>query len=107
MGYQGSERRVHRIFVTRNTEYHLRQDCCVAVRDRTTGQWLRAHMALRQRIAGGIRFQASGGIVPTPGLPQIGDSLLFEASGRDLITSTVLEIGRPPVEALSFYQQAS
>ena len=30
MSYEGPERRIHRVFVTRNTEYHVRQDRCVA-----------------------------------------------------------------------------
>ena len=33
MGYQGPDRRIHRVFVTRNTEYHVRAGVCVAVRD--------------------------------------------------------------------------
>ena len=37
-GYRGPERRRHRVFVTRNTEYHFRDGFCIAVRDRRTGQ---------------------------------------------------------------------
>ncbi len=36
MGCVGSERRIHRVFVTKNTEYHVRWQTCVAVRDLVT-----------------------------------------------------------------------
>ena len=45
MGYLGKERRIHRIFVTRNSEYHVRRNVCVGVRDRRSGEWLAGHMA--------------------------------------------------------------
>ena len=35
--YRGTERRRHRVYMTRNTEYHFRDGVCVAVRDRRTG----------------------------------------------------------------------
>ena len=54
--YRGPERRRHRIFVTRNTEYHFRDDVCVAVRDRRTGSFLQGHLALCRPLHGGIRF---------------------------------------------------
>ena len=41
MSYEGSDRRVHQVFVTRNTEYHVRAELCVAVRDRGLGRWRR------------------------------------------------------------------
>ena len=37
MRYSGADRRVHQVFVTRNTEYHVRSGLCVGVRDRRTG----------------------------------------------------------------------
>src|SRR6187549_387121 len=45
-GYEGTERRRHRVYMTRNTEYHFRDGVCVAVRDRRTGDWLPGHLAL-------------------------------------------------------------
>ena len=64
-----ADRRIHKVYVTRNTEYHLRKDQCVAVRDRRSGEWLRAHLALKQRIHGGLKFSRQGGIHATVGLP--------------------------------------
>ena len=42
-------RRQHRMFETLHTEYHLRNDECVGVRDKSSGQWYRDHPALRLR----------------------------------------------------------
>lgn len=90
-----AERRVHKVFVTRNTEYHIRKDVCVAVRDRRSGEWLRGHLALRQRVHGGLKFTRAGGILPNLGTPGIGESIFFHADGRDLVTSPILNVDRP------------
>jgi hypothetical protein len=103
MGFKGSERRIHKVFVTRNTEYHVRQNVCVAVKDRRSGEWLRAHLALRNRVHGGIRFSRTGGIQPNPGTPRVGESLFFHAAGRDLVTSPVLSVDRPERDIVRRY----
>jgi hypothetical protein len=103
MAYYGKERRVHRVYVTRNTEYHVRRDLCVAVRDRRTGRWLSGHLAYGSRMAGGLRFGTQGGLIPNPGAPAIGESLFFHASGRDVVTSPLTGIERPPVEVVHTY----
>lgn len=103
MGYAGQDRRVHRVFITRNTEYHVRKDLCVGVRDRRSGQWLRAHLALNNRIHGALKFHSSGGVVPNPGHPKIGESLFFHAAGRDLVTSAILSVERPPRDIVKVY----
>lgn len=95
MGFKGKDRRVHKVFVTRNTEYHVRRGLCVAVKDRRSGEWLRSHLALRNKVHGGIRFARNGGIVPNPGFPRVGESLFFHAAGRDLVTSPILSVQRP------------
>lgn len=103
MGYMGKERRVHRVYVTRNTEYHVREDQCVGVRDRRSGEWMRSHLALRSRVTGAIRFNRQGGVCPHPGQPKVGDSLFFQASGRDLVTSSILAVERPEKVVLQRY----
>ena len=95
MAYTGNERRVHQVFVTRNTEYHIRRNLCVGVKDRRTGSWLRAHLALKSRLSGALRFNRDGGILPNTGHPTVGESLYFHASGRDLVTSAILAVERP------------
>jgi hypothetical protein len=99
----GTERRIHRVFVTRNTEYHTRRDVCIAVRDRRSGEWLHGHLALRQRVHGGLKFTHSGGILTHLGTPSIGESIFFHADGRDLVTSPVLSIERPTIEVVRSY----
>ena len=58
-----SERRRHKVFVTRNTEYHFRDRLCVAVRDRRTGDFLPGHLALKRELAGGVAHA----VVPSEG----------------------------------------
>ena len=71
--FAGKERRRHRVYVTKNTEYHFRDGFCVAVRDRRTGEFLHGHLALRRRVHGGLKFYLNGGIVPNPGEPRVGE----------------------------------
>jgi hypothetical protein len=103
MAYHGTDRRIHRVYVTRNTEYHLRRDLCVAVRDRRSGRWLRAHLAHGSRMSGGLRFGTHGGLVPNPGTPAIGESLFFHAAGRDVVTSPLTAVERPPRDVVEAY----
>lgn len=91
----GIERRRHRLFVTRHTEYHLRLDECVGVRDRKSGRWYRDHAALRMHAV----------IVPETGEDDawIGERLKFFGNHTDVVTSPVMTIGRPAKTALDNY----
>ncbi len=102
-GYSGRDRRRHRVYVTKNTEYHFRDGFCVAVRDRRTGDFLRGHLALRRRIHGGLKFYLNGAIVPNPGEPAPGEALYFATDGRDLVTSPLEKVERPPRELVAAY----
>jgi hypothetical protein len=102
-GYAGPERRRHRVYVTRNTEYHFRDGFCVAVRDRRTGDFLHGHLALQRRIHGGIRFFEGGGLAPNSGEPRAGESLYFASEGRDLVTSPLESIERPSRDVVVAY----
>jgi len=101
--FGGKDRRRHRVFMTRNTEYHFRDSVCVAVRDRRTGEWLPGHLALRRPLFGSIRFFMNGALLPNPGEPKIGEALFFGEGGRDLITSPLESVCRPPKELVSEY----
>jgi hypothetical protein len=101
--YQGPDRRRHRVYVTRNTEYHFRDGFCIAVRDRRTGEFLHGHLALRRRVHGGLKFSHNGGISPNPGEPREGESLYFASEDRDLVTSPLESVQRPPREVVSAY----
>lgn len=95
MGYVGRDRRIHKVFVTRNTEYHIRKNLCVGVRDRRSGEWMHGHLALRSRVSGGLTFLSEGGVRASDGLPDVGESLFFIATGRDLVTSPIVRVDRP------------
>lgn len=97
------ERRVHRVYVTRTTEYHLRGTTCVAVKDRRTGRPCASHLALRARLSGSVRGGDAGIPVTAPDAPDIGDQLLFRGSGRDLVSAPVLSIERPSRPTVSTY----
>ena len=103
MSYTGPERRIHKVFVTRNTEYHVRRNTCVGVRDRESGSWLRAHLALSRHLCGALRF-SDGGVTPNAGTPRVGESLYFQSSGQDLVTSVVTAVVRPKRNVVEAYQ---
>lgn len=103
MRYVGKERRIHKVFVTRNTEYHVRQDRCVAVRDRRTGGWVEGHLASGGRVTGGLHFHASG-VTPNDGVPTVGESIFFCSEGRDLVTSPIVSVERPARDIVRQYE---
>ena len=103
MPYKGPERRIHRVFVTRNTEYHVKGSTCVGVRDRESGAWVRGHFALRRPVVGTISYAGGGALRASSGLPRIGDSMYFEDLGRDLVTSSVVSVERPRPEVVAEY----
>jgi hypothetical protein len=105
--FAGSERRRHRVYVTRNTEYHFRDGFCVAVRDRRTGEFMHGHLALRRRLQGGLKRFMNGALVPNMGEPQQGESLFFLTGGRDLVTSPLEAVERPSKDLASAYPAAA
>jgi len=101
MDYQGNERRRHRIIVTRNTEYHLKDDLVVAVRDRGSKRWCEGHIALALKVEGGVRFYDNGAVVPSLEPPSPGDAMYFtykndSGHSRQLITSKIEAVERTP-----------
>lgn len=108
MSYEGRERRRNRVYVTRNTEYHMRDDVCVGVRDRRSGAFRDAHIAVRLRLEGCIKLTSRGGAAPGPLPVQIGDALFFmdempEGGHRQITTSRVEKIDRPALSDLPRY----
>jgi hypothetical protein len=103
MSYTGPERRVHKVFITRNTEYHLRGDLCVAVRSRKTGQWLSEHPVLHQRAVGfGFERAEVSEALPFARTPlAVGRRLWFEH--EDLLTGPVQRVERPPLQDVEQY----
>ncbi len=102
MGYQGPERRIHRVYVTRNTEYHVRAGVCVGVRDRQNASWSEVHPALGRTLEGVLRYQGAG-VIPVLDEPRVGDAIYFRHGERDLVTSRVPRIERPRLELVKSY----
>ena len=102
-----TERRQHRVYVTRNTEYHLRGRICVAVRDRKTGRFFGSHLAVNRELSCAVRYQPSGTLLPLAALPQVGDALYFGSEGRELVTSLCSSIERPAKNVVAAYPYAS
>ncbi len=96
MVYEGPERRIHRILVTRNTEYHMRRRTCIKVRDRGTGRWLNDHRCLNLMMSGSFAFGERRGDVNISDIPELGECVFFTDDGADIITSPILAISRPP-----------
>ncbi len=101
--YQGRDRRQHRMYVTRNTEYHFRNDTCVAVRDRKTGRFLLSHLAMQRSLSGGVKYHANGTAVPSCAPPRVGEALYFGDDGRELVTSICSSIERPARKLVAAY----
>jgi len=89
--------------MTRNTEYHFATPVCVAVRGPSDGRVasgsfgspappFRQHTFLHERRA-----------APESGEPKIGEALFFGEGGRDLITSPLESVARPPKELVADY----
>ncbi|MCC6556164.1 MAG: hypothetical protein IT372_24655 [Polyangiaceae bacterium] len=100
MSYQGKERRRHRVFITRNTEYHFRDDICVAIRDRQAKRFRGAHIALNLKLQGAVKVGRNGLALPDREEPRVGASIYFtreDPEGREhqIVTSRVERIDRP------------
>ncbi len=88
-------RRRHRLFQTRHTEYHLRDDECVGVRDRSSGLWILDHAALRLRAL----------FLPLEDQDRkcLGKRIQFWGRDTDVLTSAVVEITRPEKRDVGSY----
>lgn len=110
--YQGSDRRRHRVYVTRNTEYHIRDGICVAVRDRPSRAFRAAHIALNLRMEGGVRLYPNGALIPNVENPVEGDAIFFthvnpDGEMKQIVTSRVEKVDRPAKTIVALYPRAS
>jgi hypothetical protein len=96
------ERRRLVMYVTRNSEYHLRDNRCVAVRDRQAGRWRMTHSALNQELTGIIRY-ARGEAYPMLANPEVGDALFFSDGEAEVVTTILTAIERPPKALVDSY----
>jgi hypothetical protein len=108
--YVGPERRRHRVYVTRNSEYHCRDGVCVAVKNKKSGVFIPGHVALGRHIRVGLRFDESGAVsaISQPENPRMGDQVCFSASDAahsftDVVTSPLETVERPTKETVKAY----
>jgi hypothetical protein len=111
MSYQGPERRRHRIFVTRNTEYHVRDDICVAVRDRDGKRFRPSHIAMHLRLQGAVKTSPNGTSMPDTDGPRVGAAIYFTRQDPDggehhIVTSRVESIERPEKSVVKQYPRS-
>lgn len=109
MAYQGRERRRRFVYQTRNSEYHVLDEVCVAIRDKRSGDWVERHSALRRRIEGGVRVFSNGAAIPTLKPPEVGAPMYFHVDAschEQVVTSKVLAVTRPDEDDLARYPAA-
>ena len=101
MHYSGPERRRRRVFVTRNTEYHVFDRLCVAVKNRNTDEWYTNHEALGKEVVALTNREGYWTVdLRAPITP--GWRLCF---ANDLITSPLSTVRRPRPETVDVYPQ--
>jgi hypothetical protein len=98
------DRRLNKLFVTRNTEYYLRDGLCLAVKDRRTSEWLSGHLAVGRRLSGGVRILSNGEAVPVPRSPAVGEALYFADGGLELVTSALCSVERAPQDVVQSFE---
>lgn len=98
---QQSERRRHRLYVTQNTEYHCRDDRCVAVRDLWSGRWREEHPAVGRALFGAVMPGVHG--LETLPEPTVDCLLWFENGENDILTSRLTVVTRPQKRVVAHY----
>jgi hypothetical protein len=104
MTYNGPERRHHKVFVTQNTEYFLKDGVCVAVRDRGTGNWKTRHRAMGSTLMCGITITPAGTWQVNFGNAGVGEKLCF---ANDLVTTAVEDVARPTRSTVDSYPSSN
>lgn len=108
--YQGPDRRRRRVYVTQNHEYHCKDGICVAVRDTRTGVFVPKHPAVGKTVTSALVFKGGGieSIAP-PEAATPGQRIHFAEDAedrRDVLTSALKAVERPPREIVAQYDRA-
>jgi len=98
--YTGPERRIHVVYVTKHTEYHVRDGVCISVQEKGDPQPAASRRALNMRVAG---YFGPGSLSTHPGPPETGFSIHFANDAAFVVTSPVLAVKRPPKEVVETY----
>ena len=100
-----NEDMMFRVLVTVNTEYHIRDNVCVAVRSRGAGAFFSIHGAIGRRVDGYIETHPRTKemvLARRSANPKIGHVICFCPGGMirpedAMVTSAIVEM-RPPTE---------
>jgi hypothetical protein len=108
--YSGPDRRRRRCYVTQNHEYHCKDGICVAVRDTRSGDFIPKHAAVGKTLTGALVLKGGGieSISPPEDLAP-GQRMHFAVDAddrRDVLTSSLKSIERPPREVVAQYERA-
>ena len=99
--YAGPNRRRHRLYVTQNTEYHVRDKVCVGVRDLWSGRWRKDHPAVGRTLFGAVKPSEFG--LEPQAAPSVDSMLWFENGENDILTSRLTVVTRPQKRCLRHY----
>ena len=80
----------YRVFLTHQSEYHIRGHICFGVRSRRTGNWFSQHWALSRPLASA--YADDHGRLRGLQFPAIGEPLRFKVDGEMLETTPVLGV---------------
>ncbi len=93
MHYSGPDRRIHNVFVTRNSEYHVRRDICIAVRANQSRIWTPGHEAVGMQL----KYTEPKEYIE-------GTQLVFSSPFTSVQTSPVEGVYRPEFTIYEFYE---
>ena len=91
--HQQGQSTKRRILLTRLHEFHLDGTTCVAVRDRSGGQWL-SHRALNCELGGAARMRGGQRFL-SPLFPKVGEHAWFEPQHIPYVSGPLLAIETP------------
>jgi hypothetical protein len=103
MIHAATERRIHKVLFTRNTQYHMRGSHCVAVRKGAESLTVN-HGAVGKELEGSFGYSTTEGFrLGSPGKPISGQRLLFTG---DILTSALVKVERSSREDFLGYSAA-
>lgn len=93
------------IAATRNTEYHLRDRVCIAVRDRRTGRWHSDHPAVGNLVTCMFASVRGGWRPHAFSTRRIGSVMHFGQAPEPVTTGAIRVVFEPDASVVAFYQE--
>jgi hypothetical protein len=79
------------LYATKNTEYHVHDGVCTAVRDRASGRYVADHPALNRRLTGSMRLTLRDTRLHVRE-PRLGEGLFFILEEGFVLTGAIVTI---------------